>query len=474
MNRLENLYFSVFGQYPQEIKPLLGAGSNRKYFRLIGPAIVIGTIGESRQENEAFIYFSNLFSSKNLPVPKVIAVSDDRMCYLQEDVGDVSLYSLIQSNGGQSAEIEEHLQNLMTLLPRFHYGSYDHFDGTRCYPRHIMDRRAVMWDLNYFKYSFLKTTGLDFDENLLENEFEILANKLIENPDSTIILRDCQSRNIMLKDSKLSVIDFQGARLGDGLYDVASMLWQARAGFSVEQRMKYAEVYRKSAEELTGKKMVGFYERLAIMVLFRLLQVLGAYGYRGLFERKAMFLEVIPSALKSACDAVNWLQTLIPNFLPYLSSLLLKIASLPRFASIEKADKLTVTVMSFSYKKGLPEDLSGNGGGFVFDCRAMHNPGRYQEYKNLTGRDTPVIEFLENRGEIAVFLESCYALVDASVERYIERGFTSLSVSFGCTGGQHRSVYCAEHLAHHIHEKFGVPVRLTHREQSISEYFSAK
>ena len=474
MNRLENLYFSTFGQYPQEIKPLLGAGSNRKYFRLIGPTIVIGTIGESLQENEAFIYFSNLFSSKNLPVPKVIAASDDRMCYLQEDLGDVSLYSVIQSYGKQSAEVDDLLLQIMTILPRFQYGFNEEIDGSICYPRKSMDHRAVMWDLNYFKYSFLKATGVDFDENILENEFEILAERVVENPDSTIILRDFQSRNIMLKDSQISVIDFQGARLGDGLYDVASILWQVRAGFTVEQRMKYAEMYRRSVEELTGKRMIGFSERIAVMVLFRLLQVLGAYGYRGLFERKAMFLEVIPGALQSVCDAVNQLKTLIPNFLPYLSSLLLKIASLPRFAPIEKVEDLTVTVTSFSYKKGLPEDFSGNGGGFVFDCRSMHNPGRYKEYKNLTGRDTSVIDFLENRGEIVTFLESCYALVDASVERYIERGFTSLSVSFGCTGGQHRSVYCAEHLAHHIHEKFGVTVRLNHREQSISEYFSAK
>ncbi len=137
------------------------------------------------------------------------------------------------------------------------------------------------------------------------------------------------------------------------------------------------------------------------------------------------------------------------------------------------ATALVVRVFSFSYKKGIPADESGNGGGYVFDCRSTHNPGRYEPYKLLTGLDQPVIDFLEQDGEILTFLEHVYALADTHVVRYIERGFTSLMFSFGCTGGQHRSVYSAQHLAEHLHEKFGVEVQLVHREQQISTCFPA-
>lgn len=474
MKRLENLYFSTFGQNPESITPLSGAGSNRRYFRLTGNPTVIATIGESRNENDAFIYFSGLFSSQQLPVPKVLAVSDDRLCYLQEDLGDVSLYSIISTFGVLSTDVDLFMRQLMEILPKFQYGYSERLDSSKCFPRKAMDKRAVMWDLNYFKYSFLKATGIEFDEDRLEDEFDLLATKVVENPDSTLLLRDFQSRNIMISDFKITLIDFQGARFGDGLYDVASLLWQVRAGFSAEQRSEYVELYRKSAEAIAGRSIENFSERLDLMVFFRLLQVLGAYGFRGLFEHKAMFLEVIPTAVSSIRSAVMQLQISIPEFLPYLCSLLMQISELPRFSVVEKSEGLTVTVTSFSYKKGIPDDLTGNGGGFVFDCRAMHNPGRYAEYKQLTGRDVPVIEFLEKCGEITIFLDNCYSLVDASVERYIQRGFTNLSVSFGCTGGQHRSVYGAEHMAHHLNEKYKIAVKLIHREQSIIEYLPAK
>lgn len=131
---------------------------------------------------------------------------------------------------------------------------------------------------------------------------------------------------------------------------------------------------------------------------------------------------------------------------------------------------LTVTIYSFSFKKGIPEDNSGNGGGYVFDCRSTHNPGKYDEYKQLTGLDQPVIDFLEKDGEILEFLSSVYTLVDHHVARFLERGFEHLQVSFGCTGGQHRSVYSAQHTAEHIKEKFPtVSIELIHRERGIQQ-----
>lgn len=473
MEQLTQLYNSVFGHAPEQVYALSSAGSGRRYYRLADDPSVIATIGESRKENEAFIYFSRIFADRGLPVPHVLAVSDDHMSYLQSDLGDTSLYSLIRAHGVEDAVVDDLFVELMRVLPQFHFGCT--VDPSKCFPRGAMDERATMWDLNYFKYSFLKLIGLPFDEDRLEDDFETLAAYASENPDSTIMLRDFQSRNVMVCDGRPYVIDFQGARMGDGLYDLASSLWQARAGLSKSQRMKYAAVYRDAAESLIGHEIAGFDCRLAVMVLFRSLQVLGAYGFRGLFERKAMFLECIPAAVANLREAVGMVETACGgDFVPYLLDLLRRVAKSPAFSPTESRSSLVVKVMSFSYKRGIPEDMTGNGGGFVFDCRGMHNPGRYDEYKPLTGRDKPVIDFLEQRGEIQQFLDHCYALVDASVECYLRRGFSDLMVCFGCTGGRHRSVYCAEHMARHLSDRFGVEVTLIHREQSITAKFESR
>ena len=131
---------------------------------------------------------------------------------------------------------------------------------------------------------------------------------------------------------------------------------------------------------------------------------------------------------------------------------------------------LTVTILSFSYKNGLPSDPTGNGGGFIFDCRALPNPGRYPEYKTYTGRDRRVIEFLQGEPAVGLFLDHAEAIVSQSVEKYLERNFTSLQVAFGCTGGQHRSVYCAEQLAARLSKKYHCNILLRHREQDDSTY----
>lgn len=470
MNKLESLYESVAGRVPESVVPLTGEGSGRRYFRLTGNFDVVGTIGTSCRENEAFIYISDFFRSHGLPVPEVLAVSDDRMCYLQQDVGDTSLYSLIAGCNGDWSVVEPSLHRVMDLLPRFQVSVSDgSFDASRCYPRAAMDSRAAMWDLNYFKYCFLKSSGLEFDEDKLEDDFRVLADIVTDNPDRLLMLRDCQSRNVMINDGDPYVIDFQGARLGDGLYDLASFVWQARAGFPADLRQRLVATYHSAFVRELGYEPSDFRRRLDIMVLFRILQTLGAYGFRGYVEHKAQFMTSIPQAIGNLRDILG----LLPDdFLPYLTGQLREMASLPRFASRVVSDGLTVTVMSFSYKRGVPMDASGNGGGFVFDCRGMHNPGRYDKFKPLTGRDRPVIEFLEQCGEIQRFLDNCYGLVDASVECYMRRGFCDLMVCFGCTGGRHRSVYSAEHMARHLSQRFGVRVRLIHREQEIEEIFN--
>lgn len=339
-----------------------------------------------------------------------------------------------------------------------------------CYPLAEFNRRSILWDLNYFKYCFLKTTGLEFQENLLEDDFEHMADALLQIQPQVFMYRDFQSRNVMLREGKPYFIDFQGGRKGPFYYDVASFLWQAKANYPDSLRQELIDEYLDALQPYHAIGKEQFLATLRHFVLFRTLQVLGAYGFRGYFEKKAHFIQSVPYAIENLRQL---LETDFPEY-PYLCLVLRKLTELPQFASVRNRRKLTVRVMSFSYKKGIPEDPSGNGGGYVFDCRAVHNPGKYEQYKQLTGRDKPVIDFLEQDGEILRFLEHVDALVDAHVQRFLERGFTNLSICFGCTGGQHRSVYSAEHVARHLNEKFGVRIQLIHREQHIEQTLEAR
>lgn len=464
---IKSLYHKVFGAEPDSVALLPASGSSRRYFRVKGVRDVIATIGDNINENKAFIYLAQYYGAKNLAVPEVYAVSDDFSCYLQEDLGSMSLFDLLTAEGVESPAVMAHYRSVMNDLPLYQFG-HDDIDITYSFVRQSMDTRAVMWDLNYFKYSFLKPVLGEIDEDRLEDDFVAFAEKVVYNPEGALMMRDFQSRNVMLHHGHEYLIDFQGFRRGSCLYDVASMLWQARAGLSMEQREVLLDTYVKSAENVIGGKIEDMRRRYELMVLFRTLQVLGAYGYRGFFERKSHFLMSIVPAVRNLgiiCSTMRF------DGLDYLMSLLRKIVSLPRFVEDIQCDGLTVRVTSFSYRYGVPEDMSGNGGGFVFDCRAVHNPGRYDEYKRLTGLNSEVAHFLETKSEMPRFMAECYALVDRAVEKYIERGFTSLMVNFGCTGGQHRSVYGAEAMARHISEKFGVRVVLEHTRQSIKKIF---
>ncbi len=464
---LVDLYRKLTGNAPQSVAALTGSGSNRQYFRLEGAPTLIGVVGESIAENKAFISIAKHFATCGISVPKVVAVSDNSSAYLQQDLGKISLFDAIAS-GRQTGEfsIQERqlLEDTISQLPKIQFGGAKGLDFNVCYPMPEFNRRLIMWDLNYFKYCFLKTSGIDFNENDLEDDFERLADTLLQEPTDTFMYRDFQSRNVMICDGKPYFIDFQGGRKGPIYYDVASLLWQAKANIPADLRNHLIDCYLKSASAYTQIDADAFRLRLRHFVLFRLLQVLGAYGFRGRFEGKAHFIESIPLALAKLAEHLS---TPFDEY-PTLKSLLLRLIE-QSTKNNQKRQSLLVSVGSFSYKRGLPKDPTGNGGGFIFDCRAMHNPGRYEEYKSLTGRDAPVIEFLEQRGEVGSFLQSCQALVDKSIEVYLRRGFTNLSVYFGCTGGQHRSVYCAEHLAQYVNKKYDVDVRLEHREQNIVE-----
>ena len=470
---LRQLYLLYIGHEPESIEAFPSSGSNRRYFRLAGQPTLIGVRGESAEENRAFIYLAGHFRKQGLPVPQVYAHSDDFLYYLQEDLGDTLLFDKLGTKSREdeaSAELFQLLRKVIRLLPVLQYKGAEGLDFGQCYPQPAFNRRSVLWDLNYFKYCFLKATGIDFQEDRLEDDFQAMAEVLLEEDTPTFMYRDFQSRNVMLRGDAPWFIDFQGGRRGPVYYDVASFLWQAKANFPDNLRQALVDEYIDALRQFRPVDEACFKKRLRHFVLFRTLQVLGTYGFRGYFERKPHFLQSVPYAL---ANLRNLLQEPYEEY-PYLSDLLRRMTELERFSPAPPTDHLVVRVTSFAYPKGIPEDPSGNGGGFVFDCRAIHNPGRYAPYKSLTGRDEPVVRFLEEDGEILTFLDHVYALVDASVRRYLKRGFTSLCVSFGCTGGQHRSVYAAQHLARHLHDTFGVHVELWHREQGIKETFPTK
>ncbi len=475
-NGLIKLYQSYTGKAPASIDELPSSGSNRRYFRLNGDGgSLIGVIGTNPLENEAFLSFDEHFADAGLPVPRVVAVADDRMSYLQDDLGDTLLFKAIEKGRLTrvfSPEERELLVKTIRLLPDFQFRGAKGLDFSKCYPAACFDRRSIMWDLNYFKYCFLKATGLEFDEDKLEDDFARLADVLMASADDeTFMYRDFQSRNVMIKDGRPWFIDFQGGRRGPCYYDVASFLWQAKANFTDNFRKELIAEYIDAVQKYKPVEAGEFFSVLRHFVLFRVMQVLGAYGFRGYFEKKPHFMQSVPFAIANLRSLIE--EQPFTEY-PYLNDMLMRLVNLKQFTSDDQKRLLTVRVMSFAYKKGIPNDPTGNGGGYVFDCRAVNNPGKYERYKPFTGLDRQVIEFLEEDGEILTFLEHCYALVDATVERYIERGFTNLMVSFGCTGGQHRSVYSAQHLAEHLNKKFNVKVELIHREQDIEQLFNRK
>lgn len=463
---MEELFRAKFGQSPEKIEPLTAAGSNRRYWRLSAAGVsAVGVKGTDAAENRAFIAFAKHFKTKGINVPEIFAVSDDGLSYLQEDLGDTSLFSCLSDR--------EMVKKAVAALPAIQVKGAEGLDFGVCYPVREFDGRSVMFDLNYFKYCFLKLCGLEFDEMLLQDDLENLCADLLKVPSDSFMYRDFQSRNVMVRDSQPWFIDFQGGRKGPLQYDLASFVWQAKAAFPDDFKEELVATYIEALKSIMPIDEDSFRENLRLFVFFRTLQVLGAYGFRGLYEKKPHFIESIPFAMKNLSDLLD---TIPAGKYTYLVSVLRRLVESRRVekpvARIPEGlaeGMLAIDVMSFSYKKGIPDDISGNGGGYVFDCRGMHNPGRYEEYKHLTGLDQPVIDFLEANGEVQQFIGDVCAVVDRHADCFLARGFNHLSVFFGCTGGQHRSVYCAEHVAAHFKEKYGdrVAVRLVHRERGI-------
>ncbi len=464
INTLKELFTRHTGEPPDKFEKIKGSGSNRHYYRLFGKdQTVIGVLGDELLENEAFLYLSGHFLEKGLPVPEVFIISDDRHSYLQEDLGQQPLFDLVQQDhdGPVSDRIRDLYRKTLQQLIRFQLDGANGLDFTKCYPRHAFDRQSMQWDLNYFKYYFLKPTGVVFNEQRLETDFRLLMDYLLEAPAVYFMYRDFQARNIMIRDEEPWFIDYQGGRKGPLQYDLASLLFQARADLPHNFRKEMLEFYVGELDQRIELNRDTFIPHYYGFVLLRILQVLGAYGYRGYFEQKPHFIESTSFALNNLKWLTDHIQ--LPINLPELAHC---FGQMTHTTMPPKDEGLTVEIHSFSYKKsGIPKDRSGNGGGFVFDCRALPNPGRYPEYKTVTGRDRPVIEFLEKEEAVAQFLVHVFAITDQAVNNYLERGFNNLSISFGCTGGQHRSVYCAEQLFNHLKDNFPVKLKLDHKMQ---------
>lgn len=457
---------------------LTANGSNRLYYRLEGATKkCIAAINEDVRENEAFFHFAKEMKARGINVPEVYAVSDDRRTYLQEDLGNVSLYTYLDSRRSSKIDVTEPMRQLymraIDELIKIQSVCRD-IDFSKAYPRPRFDRQALQWDLNYFKYYFLKLFHIPFDEELLEVDFQTFIDYLLDDDCDFFMYRDYQSRNIMLVEkecdstttNELYFIDFQGARKGAAEYDLASLLYSSKSDVPDEMRKELLDYYIQRRKERDGEGFdaEAFRPKFYGYLLARMMQAMGAYGYRGVIEKKEHFVKSIPFAVNNLRKVISTIK--LPVDLPHLTAVLKHITELPEYS--KHSDILTISIFSFSYRKSIPFDKSGNGGGYVFDCRSLPNPGLYDEYKQLNGRDQEVKDYFLQHPETEKYLSNLFALVDQSVDSYLERDYTRLMLNFGCTGGRHRSVYCAEQTAAHLREKYSgsVVVNVFHLEQA--------
>src|SRR5215467_13868123 len=478
---LKRLFEAHFHEPAQRVIPLQGelGGSGRQITRLASArATAIGILYNVREENLAFLEFSRHFRRHGLPVPEIYGDAIDEGAYLEEDLGDTTLFHFLskhRSGPTVEPEVVDFYRRVVEALPRFQIEAGRDLDYGVCYPRSSFDRQSIVWDLNYFKYYFLRLAGIPFNEQSLEDDFERLTDFLLTAPRDYFLYRDFQSRNIMLRDGRPYFVDYQGGRKGALQYDIASLLYDAKADLPPELRQQVLDHYLDTLARFIELKREAFMHYYYAYVYVRIMQALGAYGFRGFYERKRHFLQSVPYAFKN----IRWLlhSVDLPIALPTLLAAFEAMLGSPALLQLTEAEPatepgkpvqphpLTVRILSFSFHSPVqPKDSSGNGGGFVFDARGIPNPAREERLKSLTGIDQPVIEYLEQQESARKFLASVSSLVDASVANYQQRGFKHLMVSFGCTGGQHRSVYMAEQLARHLRSRNGVKVAVEHLE----------
>src|SRR6202045_244962 len=467
MDVLKNLFEQRFHLPVERLQPLQGqlGGSGRRIIRLTGgDTSAIGILYDVREENAAFLEFSRHFRRHGLPVPEIYGEDLDHGAYLEEDLGDTSLFEFLskhRSGDRIDPAVIEAYRKVIATLPRFQVEAGRDLNYKVCYPRGSFDRQSISWDLNYFKYYFLRLAGIPFSEQALEDDFRNLTKFLLSAGRDCFLYRDFQSRNIMLRDGQPFFLDYQGGRKGALQYDVASLLYDAKADLPPELRQQLLDHYLDTLAGFVDVKRETFLHHYYAYVYIRIMQALGAYGFRGFSERQVHFLQSVPYALKN----LRWLlhHVRLPVPLPALMDAFKGMLASEKLQGLAtEADSLVVRIFSFSFHKGLPKDESGNGGGFIFDGRSLPNPGREERFKMLTGRDASVIEYLNQQESVHPFLASVMSLVDSSVNSYQSRGFKNLMVSFGCTGGQHRSVYLAEQLAKRLRAKPAIEVQLRH------------
>jgi aminoglycoside/choline kinase family phosphotransferase len=467
---LSGLFEKYAGTKPENIIKLPPSGSYREYYRIYSKnKTFIGAYNNDTAENTAFLSFTKHFYSKNIPVPEVLAENREQNIYLLQDLGDTTLLNYIQ-NLNYPNEVKPEVINIykkaIDELPKFQVMGNEGLNYSLCYPRSAFDRQSMLWDLNYFKYYLLKLAKVPFNEQLLENDFEVFIDFLLSADCNYFLYRDFQSRNVMISGEQTYFIDYQGGRKGALHYDIASILFEAKTNLPPNLRDELLDHYIESLNKYLPIPKQKFMEHFYGYVYIRLMQAMGAYGFRGLYEKKELFLQSIPLAL----NHLEWLleNATLPVSLPELTKVWQYLTDSEYIRHLaKKHTSLTISINSFSYRRSIPYDNSANGGGFVFDCRAIHNPGRYDEYKSYTGKDERVKEFFRNETDMRDFLEHVFALVDRSVRKYLDRGFTNLMVNFGCTGGQHRSVYAAEMLHQYLLNNFknkDIIIQVRHRE----------
>jgi aminoglycoside/choline kinase family phosphotransferase len=477
MEVLKKLFEQHFNLPVERVQPLQGqlGGSGRRIIRLSNEKLsAIGILYDVREENVAFLEFSRHFRRRGLPVPEIYAEDLDQGAYLEEDLGGITLFEFLTKHRDGANITQETVaayRKVVALLPRFQVEAGRDLNYKVCYPRDSFDRQSIAWDLNYFKYYFLRLAGIPFNEQSLEDDFSRLTEFLLSADRDYFLYRDFQSRNIMLREidgvHQPFFLDYQGGRKGALQYDIASLLYDAKADLPPELRQQLLDHYLDNLSGFLDLDRSAFMQFYYPYVYVRIMQALGAYGFRGFYERKEHFLQSVPYALKN----LRWLlhNAELPIALPTLMEAFKSMVASDKLQSLNaettKTGNLTVRILSFSFHRGLPQDGTGNGGGFVFDGRSLPNPGREERFKSLTGKDEPVIDYLNQQESVHQFLAHATSLVDASVSTYQQRGFKNLMVSFGCTGGQHRSVYLAEQLAKHLRAKDGVDVIVRHREQ---------
>ena len=469
MDILKQLFERHFHSPAERVQPLQGqlGGSGRKIVRLGNEkAGAIGILYDVREENVAFVEFSRHFRKHGLPVPEIYEQDLEQGAYIEEDLGDVTLFDFLSKNrtgDSISPQAVEAYRKAVAVLPRFQVEAGRDLNYKVCYPRDSFDRQSISWDLNYFKYYFLRLAGIAFNEQALEDDFGRLTKFLLSAPRDYFLYRDFQSRNIMLRDGEPFFLDYQGGRKGALQYDIASLLYDAKADLTPELRQHLLDHYLDTMARSIALDREAFMQHYYAYVYIRIMQALGAYGFRGFYERKVHFLQSVPYALKN----VRWLlhNVSLPIALPTLLDAFNSMLASEKLQTVASSGELlTIRIFSFSFHRGLPKDETGNGGGFIFDGRSLPNPGGEEQFKSLTGRDAPVIDYLNQQDSVHQFVSSVTSLVDASVSSYQRRGFKNLMVSFGCTGGQHRSVFLAEQLARHLQGRSGVEVVLQHRE----------